>query len=256
VGLCEQVFYFGNFRAPRPVGRLSDEAGADGVHPDVIESAAPVVLVANRPGGEALAEEGSDAVVDSVVLAGVRAVRGVQGFGEILSPARDDRVVVRSHEAVRIERDRMPPDCGCEQREEEQSVRVGPEKDRLVHRVGRDVEEAVRERRAEDPGHDPQRYGRKRTLRPAETLPTHFRHAPASLDWCLTPAGPPGSCATSRSVVRAGGRPAWGVGRGRGPASRRQPSRSRGAGPAATARARPPRPRQAVRSAPGDAGCR
>ena len=87
MGLCEQVFYLGNFRAPRPVGRLSDEAGADGVHPDVIENAVPVVLVANRPGGEALAEEGSDAVVDGVVLAGVRAVRTVERRGEVLDAA-------------------------------------------------------------------------------------------------------------------------------------------------------------------------
>jgi hypothetical protein len=148
------VFYFGNFRAPWPVGRLSDEAGADGVHPDVIESAVPVVLVANRPGGEALAEEGSDAAVDGVVLAGVRAVRGVQGTGEILGAARDDRVVVRVHEAVRVERDRLPPDSGREQREEEPAVGIGPVEDRFVHRVGRDVEEAVGERRAENPGHD------------------------------------------------------------------------------------------------------
>jgi hypothetical protein len=165
------VFYFGNFRAPRPVGRLSDEAGADGVHPDVIESAVPVVLVANRPGGEALAEEGSDAVVDGVVLAGVRAVRRVQGLGEILGVARDDRVIVRVQEAVRVGRDRLPPGCGREQRQEELAVGIGPEEDRFVHRVGRDVEEAVRERRAEDPGHDP--YGTDgRELRDP---PRHFR---------------------------------------------------------------------------------
>ena len=165
------MFYFGNFRAPRPVGRVSDEAGADGVHPDVIESAVPVVLVADRPGGEALAEEGSDAVVDGVVLAGVRAVRGVQGFGEILGAARDDRVVVRVQEAVRVDRDRLSPDCDREQREEEQSVRVSPEEDRLVHRVGRDVEEAVREHRAEDPGHDHHGTDGKALRDP----PRHFR---------------------------------------------------------------------------------
>jgi hypothetical protein len=81
------VFDIGHFGAPGPVCGTTDQARLDGVHADVVERAVPVVLVADRPRGEALAEEGADAVVDGVVLAGVRAVRTVERTGEVLDAA-------------------------------------------------------------------------------------------------------------------------------------------------------------------------
>ena len=81
------MFCFGHLGAPRPVGRASDEAGADGVHADVVERAVVVVFVADGPGFEALAKQGSDAFVNGVVLAGVGAVRVMEGVGEVLGAA-------------------------------------------------------------------------------------------------------------------------------------------------------------------------
>jgi hypothetical protein len=112
-----------------------------------------VILVADRPGGEALAEEGSDPVVDGVVLAGVGAVRRMQRPGEVLDAARDDRVVVRAHQAVGVEGNRLAAEGVLEQGQEEQAVGVGPEQHRLVHGIRGDVEEAVGERRPENASH-------------------------------------------------------------------------------------------------------
>jgi hypothetical protein len=81
------VFDIGHFGAPGPVFGTTDQARLDGVHADVLECAVPVVLVPDHPRGEALAEEGADAIVDSVVLAGVRAVRTVERRGEVLGAA-------------------------------------------------------------------------------------------------------------------------------------------------------------------------
>ena len=81
------MFDIGHFRAPRPVGRAADEAGADGVHADVIERAVVVLLISDGPGFEALAKQGSDALVDGIVLPGVGAVCAVHGVGEVLGAA-------------------------------------------------------------------------------------------------------------------------------------------------------------------------
>ena len=79
------MFDSGHFGAPSPVLGAPDEAGPDRVHADVVERAVPVILVADHPGSKALAEQGSLASVDNVVLAGIGAVQAVERAGEVLS---------------------------------------------------------------------------------------------------------------------------------------------------------------------------
>jgi hypothetical protein len=57
------------------------------------------------PGGEALGQEGAFPPVASVVLARVVAVEPVEGAGELVRRSLDDRVVVRPHDAVGMERE-------------------------------------------------------------------------------------------------------------------------------------------------------
>jgi hypothetical protein len=130
-----------------------------------------VLLVADDPGGETLGEERSASSVADIVLAGVSAVRDVKGTGQVFGASIDDRVVMRSHEAVGVEPEPRARNCRLQQRDEQAAVVVGAEEHRLVHGARRDVEEPIRERRAKHPGHElePTDAGR------AHNLPRHFR---------------------------------------------------------------------------------
>jgi hypothetical protein len=130
-----------------------------------------VVLVADHPRSKALAEQGSLAFVDDVVLAGIGAVCPVESVREVLDATGDDRVVVRVEEAVRVQRDRVVAERRQQQVEEKDSIGVGLEEDGLVNGVRGVVEEPVRERRAEDA-----RHGGHRTRGRADRQPPrHFR---------------------------------------------------------------------------------
>jgi hypothetical protein len=157
--------------APRPLRSAADEARADGIRPDVLEGRVVVLLVPDHPRGEAFGEQGSTASVARVVLAGVRAVGDVHGAGQVLRAPFDDRVVVRPHQAVGVDRQRRASCGGRQQGEEEQPVFIRPEEDGLVDGPGGDMEEPVRKRGTKTPGHA------STVGRPAarQARSTHFR---------------------------------------------------------------------------------
>jgi hypothetical protein len=99
----EQMFASGSDGAPRPVLAALDEARADRVVEDVLERVLVVLLVVDDPGREALAEECALAAEASVVLSGVVALEPLDGRREVFDPAVDERVIVRSHQAVRVQ---------------------------------------------------------------------------------------------------------------------------------------------------------
>jgi hypothetical protein len=184
----EQMFASGSDGGPRPVVRIDDEAGADRVHPDVLERRVVVVLVVDHPGGEALGEEGSTAAEAGVVLAGVVALEPLDGRREALDRAVEHCVVVRAEEAVRVEAERPASDGALQERQERTAVLVVLEQHRLVDGAGRDVEVPVWELAAEDSRHAPtlgrqdRCQGSKRRFRHAfDTAPravASVRHSP------------------------------------------------------------------------------
>jgi hypothetical protein len=146
-----------------------------------------VVLVANHPRPEALAEQCSLAFVNDVVLPGVGAVCAVESVREVLDATGDDRVVVRVQEAVRVQRDRVVAKRRQQEVEEKDAIGIGLEEDGLVNGVHGVVEEAVRQRRAEDARHG----ATVRVVEPAgdrrATSDSLSRHAFASPRRCQTP---------------------------------------------------------------------
>jgi hypothetical protein len=149
------MFAFGSDGSPRPVIRAGDQAGADRVHPDVLERGLVVVLVVDHPGGEARGEEGSAAAEAGVVLPGVVALEPLDGRREALDRAVDYGVIVRAEEAVGVEAERPAPDGPLEERQERVAILVVLEQHRLVDGAGSDVEVTVGEPAAQDSGHAP-----------------------------------------------------------------------------------------------------
>jgi len=140
-----------------------------------------MVLVADDPGGETLCEQVTAACVARVVLSRVDAVEPAKSVREVARRAFDDQVVVGSHQAVRADAQTEPLRETPHQGDEEAPVSVVPKDRDLMHRVRGDVEHAVRQRASRDPRHPPRRYSpRSRTPLGVE-LPSHFRHAGASL---------------------------------------------------------------------------
>jgi hypothetical protein len=91
--------------------------------------------------------------VPSVVLPRVVALEPLNRSGELFGRAFHDRVIVRIHEAVGVER-QPEATCGSEEEQEEQpSVPVRAEEHSLVHRVCREVEKPVRKIPAADSRH-------------------------------------------------------------------------------------------------------
>jgi hypothetical protein len=130
--------------APGPVLPALDEAGADGVVEDVVDRSLEMILVADDPGREALAEQGSSALVAGVVLAREVAVQPVERCREHLVRPLDGHVIVRPHQAVGVEDEARAPNRPSEVEHEQEVVAVVVEQHRLLDRVGRDVEVAGR----------------------------------------------------------------------------------------------------------------
>ncbi len=89
--------------APRPVLPTLHQPGADWVVENVVGRRGEMVLVADDPRGKPLGEEVTTAAVARVVLSRVDAVQPAKCLGEVSRGALDDQVVVRSHQAVRMD---------------------------------------------------------------------------------------------------------------------------------------------------------
>jgi hypothetical protein len=139
--------------APGPVLGSIDEASAHRVVEDVGDRRLEVILVLDHPGGEALPQQRASPFVTRVVLTRVVAVEPVERAGEHRGRSLDDDVVVRSHDAIGVEREARPSDCPSEVEHEEDPIAVVTEEHRLWDRESRDVEEAGRQVGTADSSH-------------------------------------------------------------------------------------------------------
>jgi hypothetical protein len=105
----EQMFACRSDGAPRPVLSALDEACAHRVVEDVVKRVSVVLFVVDDPGGEPLAEERSLATEPGVVLPGVVALDPLHGRREVFDPGVDERVVVRPHQAERVDPESPTP---------------------------------------------------------------------------------------------------------------------------------------------------
>ena len=145
----------GTDEGPRPVTRVPDEAGPDGIVHDVLEGVVEVLLVVDDPRGEALGEERAPASMAHVVLPRVVALEPLDSAREVLHPSLEDRVVMGSHQATNVEAQPEATDRAAEEPEEQQPVECVSEEPRFMHAVRGHVEVAVRQLGTKDPGHAP-----------------------------------------------------------------------------------------------------
>ena len=149
------MFARGSDGAPRPVFAARDQARLDGVVEDVLERVLVVGLVVDDPGGEALTEERAFPPEARVVLSGVVALEPLGRFREILDAAREDRMVVRAEQAVRVEAEAPAAGRSLQERQESMAILVVHEQQRLVDGVRGDVEVAVGQLGAAEARHAP-----------------------------------------------------------------------------------------------------
>jgi hypothetical protein len=128
-----------------------------------------VAVAFDQPGREAVAEEMSAASVAAVEPLRIAAVEGLHPRGEIGLPGFDDHVVVRPHQAERVDAPAVTGHDQCEKAEEYPAILVVSEQPRSVHRPPGDVVGPVRKSAAKRACH----RGTVR-LRPARTGPTHL----------------------------------------------------------------------------------
>jgi hypothetical protein len=166
----EQMFACGPDGAPRPVFAARDETGAHRVVEDVLACVLVMLLVADDPGGEPLAEERSLAPEPGVVLAGIVALDPLHGRREVFDPGVDECVVVRAHQAVDMEPEAPSPHALGEQRDEGPVVVSVAEQPGFVDGIRRQVEAAVRQLAAADSGH----ASTLRLVAPPIGRPAHF----------------------------------------------------------------------------------
>jgi hypothetical protein len=177
--------------APRPILWALHEAGLDRIRQDISDRILEVLLGVDYARGEPFAEKRALSLVASVVLPRVVALEPLNGSRQLCGWALHDGVVVRVHEAVRVERQPETPYACEEEQEEQPSVPVRAEEHRLVHRVCREVEISVRKIPAANSRHAANGRGGEHLRRPGVTLPTHFRHGFASRGECQTLAPAP-----------------------------------------------------------------
>jgi hypothetical protein len=93
------VFGWVSDAAPRPILAALDEPGADGVVEHVVDRLREMFFVADHPRPEAFGEEGAEASVAGIVLAGVVPVEPLHRLRELFRLGFDDDVVVGRHQA-------------------------------------------------------------------------------------------------------------------------------------------------------------
>lgn len=129
--------------APRPARGLGDEPGANRVHEDVLDRCRKVLLVVDHPGREALGEERTATVMARVVLPRIVALEPLDCSRKLLGRAVDDRVVVRPHEAIRVESESAADDGPSEEGHEHPPIDGIAKEPRFSDAPSRHVEVAV-----------------------------------------------------------------------------------------------------------------
>jgi hypothetical protein len=147
--------------APGPLLRPGAEAGAHRVVEDVIDGRAEVLVAVDDPRGVAVAEEVTAAFVAPVEGEGVSPVEDVHPPCHLLDRRLEDEVVVRRHQAVRIQLPVEVLDAVPEELQEARAIEPVPEDRALVDAERRDVEDAVRQRGAKDSRHASNVRGRQ-----------------------------------------------------------------------------------------------
>jgi len=139
---------------PAVLVRIDAEPGLDGVLADVLAGVFEVPLRGDHPGGEAGAEQVAAATVAQVEALGMAAAQVLDAGGELRLRRLDDRVVVVRHQAEGVDLPAVPVDRLRKQLEEGEAVVVVADDRRPVDTARSDVEEAVRQLRAQDPRHE------------------------------------------------------------------------------------------------------
>jgi len=101
-----------------------------------------MLVAVDHPRREPLGEESPAAAVSRVVLAGVVALEPLHCSREGVGRAFEDRVIVRAHQAVRVDAQPEPADGAPEEEEEQKAVSIVAKEHRLRDRAGGDVEKA------------------------------------------------------------------------------------------------------------------
>jgi hypothetical protein len=130
--------------APGPLFGARAEARADRVVEDVAERGGQVFVAVDGARGVAVAEEVTPALVAPVERQRVDSVQAVHSAGHRLDGGLDHEVVVRRHQAVRVELPVEALDAVPEEGEEARPVQPVAEHRAVVDTEDRDVRDAVR----------------------------------------------------------------------------------------------------------------
>src|SRR4051795_12942134 len=129
--------------APGPVCGSVAEAGVDGIEQDVIACLGEVFLGLDAAGAKARAEEVAVAVVPLVEGLCVYPVEPLHPGGKVCACRFEHRVVVRRHQAERVQFPAVAPRCADKQREEQTAILVVAKDRGLRDAACVDVEVAV-----------------------------------------------------------------------------------------------------------------
>ena len=138
---------------PGPLLGPRAETCAHGIREDIVDRRGQVLVAVDDPRGVAIAEQMSAALVPSVEGERVGSVQPLHAARHRLDARLQHEVVVSRHQAVRVETPSEAADTVGEEREEAAAVVPVSEDRGVVDTEGRDVEDAVRQFRAEDAGH-------------------------------------------------------------------------------------------------------
>jgi hypothetical protein len=152
--------------APRPLVGARAEACSDRVVDDVVERCGEVFVAVDDARVVAVSEEVTPAFVAPVEPQGVDSVQSVQPARHGVDGRLEDEVVVRRHQAVRVELPIEAFDALPEEPQEVRSVDSVAEDRPVVDADGGDVEDAVGQLRTKDARH---RLQRMRAGRPPRT---------------------------------------------------------------------------------------
>ena len=152
--------------APGPLLGTRAETRANGVVEDVVDHRSQVLVAVDDPRGVPIAEEVAPAFVAPVERQRMRAVEAVHAARHGVDRGLEHEVVVRRHQAVRVEIPAEALDAVPEELQETRAIESVPEDRALVHAERRDVEDAVRQDGAKDSRHRRSVRCRRRPLNP------------------------------------------------------------------------------------------
>jgi hypothetical protein len=138
---------------PRPLFGAQTEARADRVREDVFAGGGEVVVAFDDPGGVAISEQVAGALVPLVEAESMDAVQALHPEPQLRDGRVDDEVVVRRHQAERVDGPVEAGDALSEQTEEGQAVGVVAVDRATIDAARRHVEDAVRQRAAQPSRH-------------------------------------------------------------------------------------------------------